>query len=237
MKINVCMGYWIEDRELAFEVIEQAGNLLGEKSSIVGLTYVYRFDSMPPAPEILERDSKYFASVKSVPTHFKYTGWPAGCNDVAYTVLGQILPKAPKDVECALILESDCVITRQGWDVELLEEWELTKKEKKSVCGCVLDWSYDRQKHVNASALWGRLTHKTLTGVENGEPAGDIAWDYYYGSTVMLLARHSDKFKLDWKRPTITSEELFADPALIFHGVKDRSALDAVNEKFKLNES
>src|SRR6188768_1514356 len=124
-KIMVCMGYWEGDGDVAFQVTDQIGKLLGARSEIVGLTYVYRFDSKPPSLEILERDRKCFETVTAVPAKFKYTGWPTGCNDVAYTVLGQILPKAPKEVECALILESDCVITRQGWDVELLEEWEL----------------------------------------------------------------------------------------------------------------
>lgn len=234
MKIILCMGYWEGDRELAFEVTAQAGKLLGDKSDSIGLCYVYRRDSSPPPTAIMDRDRKYFAKVYSKPTQYDYTGWPGGCNAISYTVLNYVLPESEKTVEAALILESDCVITRKGWDVEILAEWDKAVKEHKSVVGAVLPWAYHNgHSHVNASALWGRKTNERIGGLKNGKPK-NLAWDYYYGSNSSLLAMNSPLFRLDWKRETITAKELFGSGALIYHGVKDDSARSAVKEKYNL---
>jgi len=234
MKLLVCMGYWEGDKEQAIEVIDQASKLLSNKSDIVSLCYVHRFDATAPDIEVLARNREKFHKVYAVRSQYKYDGWPSGCNGLAYTILNHVLPGSEKTNECALILESDCVITRPDWDVELLAEWSLAQKEKKTICGAVLPWAHCRgSSHVNASALWGRNTYKQVHGLKQAKPR-NIAWDYYYGSNTSLLARNSPLFRLDWKRPTITAKELFASPALVFHGVKDDSARKAINKKYNL---
>lgn len=234
MKILVCMGYYEGDKQLSIDLVEQIGKLLSAKSEIVSLCYVFRHDSSPPDPEILRRDREKFHDVYSARCDFKGTGWPGGCNAIAYSILNTILPKSDKAIECALILESDCVITRKDWDAELWEEWKKAKAAKKQIVGTILPWAHQRgASHVNASALYGRKVARHLGSLRTGRPMS-IAWDFYYGSNTTLLAMDSPLFKLDWQRETITDKELFGSGALVFHGCKDNSAREAVRKRFKL---
>lgn len=233
--ILLCMGYWDGDKSLAIEVVDQIAKLIPEKSELVSLCYVYRFDSSPPDEEILQRDREKFHRVYTAKCDYEGTGWPGGCNSISYSILNTILPKADKEIECGLILESDCVITRQNWDKELWQEWLETKKQKKDVCGAVIPWGYKgHPNHVNAAALWHRDVAKKIVRIDTGKPMGKIGWDFYYGRLTVPLARNSKLFRLDNKRETITAKELFSSEVLVYHGVKDNSARKAVERKFKL---
>ena len=233
--ILICLGYWDGDRDLAFELTDQIGKLLPDKSDLVALMYVVRHDAQPPPEAILNRDRQKFHHVYAEKTFYKATGWPAGCNAIAYSVLNRILPKAHRDVEAALILESDCVITRQEWDKELWAEWQKARSMGKDVCGTVLPWGWKGcGNHVNASAIWGRKAAAKIPGIHVGKPMGKIAWDYYYGRVTTPLCYNSKLFKLDYKRATIGYEELCEQECLILHGIKDSSARDGIRRKFNL---
>lgn len=235
--IQVFMGYWSGDMETALELTEQMGKLLPEKSDLVSLCYVHRMDCEPPEEEIFKRDREKFHKVSAIPTAYPGTGWPAGCNAIAYTVLNKILPNADKSIQAGLILESDCVITRKDWDKEIWKEWLLTKKHKKMICGTVLPWGWGGKNgstHVNAAALYHRDTASKIPPIQTARPIKKLAWDYYHGRMTSLMARDSPLFHLDYGRPTISARELFESPCLVYHGVKDNSARTAINKRFKL---
>jgi hypothetical protein len=139
------------------------------------------------------------------------------------------------DVDALLILESDCVITRRTWVVELIAEWEAAAARNKLVVGALQPRSADGgiEEHINAVALYDVDIACVLPNLREC-PSGR-GWDHHYGPSIVPYAVNSPLFKLDYRRETITAEQLFADPdVLVYHGCKDDSAIHAVRSKYNL---
>jgi len=240
MKILICMQYYEEDRLKAERVISTMCDLLPEQSELVELAFVYRQDSKPPSSKIQLKAQEKFAAVHAWKTTRHGLGHPGGCNEMAYGILNHVpierhLHKRFSDIAAILLLESDVVFTRYNWDKELIGEWEKAVKANKLICGCVQPGVNESDRHVNGVALFDIDTANQLTCLRGGSLS--IGWDYEHRMQLVPNALHSPLFFLDYRRPTINPEALFATrdgiAPLLYHGVKDNSAIESVEAMIK----
>jgi len=238
MKILVVMQYWEGDQKQAEEVVKLACDLLPEMSELVELMFVYRHDAQPPSTAVQVVAQQKFSKVRAWRCTRNGEGWPGGPNEMAYGVLSHVpierhLHNAFPGIDAILLLEADMVFTRPQWDVELIEEWGKTVRAGKLISGALVAKGTN-EEHINGGALfaWDATTHITAL---RGGPYLE-AWDFHHRRTLVENAMPSGKFFLDYKKATITPEELFAErddvAPLIYHGVKDRSAIKAVRDKY-----
>lgn len=238
MKILVIMQYWEEDQKQAEEVIKLACDLLPEMSELVELLFVYRYDAKPPSTAVQIAAQQKFGKVGAWRCTRNGEGWPGGPNEMAYGVLSHVpiqrhLHNAFPDIDAILLLEADMVFTRPDWDKVLVEEWGKTVLDNKLICGALVAKDAP-DEHINGGAMfaWDATTHITAL---RGGPYLE-AWDFHHRRIMVQNARPSRQFYLDYKRGTITPEELFFEREsivpVIYHGVKDRSAIQAVRDKY-----
>lgn len=242
MKILVCMQYWDGDKTQAERAIVQMSNLLSEPSNVVELAIVYRNDAQPPSPAVQLKVGEKFPKVHVWKCTRKGEGWPGGCNELAYGVLSWVpiskhLHNAFPDIDAILLLEADCVFTRKDWDQELVKEWGKTLQAGKFVCGNILSAQKgSHPEHVQGVMMVSSDLVNRVPGMQGGPYLE--AWDAYHAPRLVPHAYHSPLFFLDYKRKEVTPDEVFAErngvAPLIYHGVKDNSALEAVKAHYGL---
>ena len=239
MKILVVIPYWDGDRVQAETTALLAGDLLEKRSESVSLCFLHRMDSQQPRPKVVDKAMEKFDKVLVRRCGRSGSGFPHGCNEMAYFILAWPAhdPKLFKDFDATLILESDCVFTRKNWDTELVEEWVRCVAAGKTICGNIIHNGFGGYpRHVNAASLFGKEISILAAGPLRGGPA-DIGWDYYHGRNLDPIAYDSPIFFLDYRKATITPRELFAPrkmglSPLVYHGVKDSSAVQAVRDRY-----
>lgn len=237
MKILCCLGYWDGDRTAAQDLALLLAQLLTKKSEIVSLVIVPRFDATPFDPSLIKLLEEKFQQVITWKCYRTGTGFPAGCNEIAYGILSwaSSFARISPESEAVFILEADVVLTRKDWDRILEDEWEITKVAGKKICGNVLPFGFNFQGHVNAVALYDVKIAQQITALRGGPL--DLGWDWFHGQRTVPVARNTPLNFLDYQKPTITMEQLYSAKKeglipLIYHGVKDGSARKAVREKF-----
>lgn len=242
-KLLVALLYWNGDKSAMERLARLACDLLNEPSDQAECLFVARHDASAPSAGV-----QYHAGLKFSKTGLwmcdrRAEGFPGGCNEMAYGLLNHVLierhmNRGYKDITTILILEGDCVITRPTWITELCAEWEKAYALNKRIVGTVQKAMPEipTNDHINAVAMYDSEILRVIPTMVGGPM--HIGWDNYHGPKAMPWAYDSPLFKLDYRRPTITSEELFKEPSpLIYHGVKDDSGIKSVREKYKLNEA
>jgi hypothetical protein len=217
------------------KVVGLAGALLDQRTEQADLLFVGRYDAPHPSTEVFRRAREKFREVSYWRSTRDSDGFPNGCNGVAYGIFQFVIDQRRVngvygDVNALLMLESDCVILRRNWVTELVTEWEGAVACGKLVAGEVQPagkFSQNSWAHVNAVALYDIEILRHLTCLVGGPR--EIGWDYFHGKAIVPVTHNSSLFKLDYQRATITEAELYRDSrVLIYHGVKDDSALQAV---------
>lgn len=241
MKILVVMQYWDGDKAQAEEVVSLASDLLPEMSDLVDLAFVYRHDAKPPRGAIQIKAGLKFGKVHAWKSSRSGTGWPEGSNAIAYGVLNDVpirrhLYKEFEDIDAILLLEADTVFTRPNWDKELAALWDKTVKAQKYVTGALVGEYGGPEPHINGVALFAWNASTVIPELRGGTCLE--GWDYTHRKAILAKAMPSGLFRLDYKRPMITPDLLFAErdgiAPLVYHGVKDDSAIKAVREKYGL---
>lgn len=238
MKLLVCLPFYTGDGNQMEKTARVACDLLEELTNQAEIMFVPRFDTDAPSMEIQNLAASKFFKVHVWRCPTKYAGFPAGCNAMAYGLLNHVsgqrcLNEGFFDIDAILILESDCVITRRDWVRELCGEWQEAINQNKLVAGALQHRNGDIQEHINAVALYDPDVACVLPCLRGGP--SHLGWDHYHGPSVVPYALDSKLFKLDYRRPTITPDQLFSDDrVLIYHGVKDDSALNAVRSRYLL---
>lgn len=234
------MGYWDGDRDRAFEVARLLADLLPARSSIARFVFIYRHDAQKPDQETLNYLAAKFKYVDTRRCPVVGFGHPGGCNAIALSLFKIFrTDKQFAGTEAFLILESDCVMVRPAWDVELWDEWLRGKAHGKIVVGHAYPGCYQNPhgNHINASAMYARNIAEVLPSIEKVRM--DVGHDWMNGPAIYPVSMDSPLFFLDYRKPTITREELFAPRKsglvpLVHHGVRDDSAIRLVREEYKL---
>lgn len=238
-RLLICLPYWNGDRIQMERVADLAADLLEKTTAEADLLFVGRYDADHPSPEIVRHVREKFRRVSYWRCTRDGEGFPEGCNNLAYGLFQYLLDERRVngnllDIDAMLMLEADCVLTRPSWLKDLIIEWEGAKACGKYVAGAVQPagrWNPGSTVHVNAAALYHPellLYHKCLVGGPR-----EIGWDYYHGRQMVPVTHDSALFKLDYQKKTITPEELFSDQRIVvYHGVKDDSAIRAVRKRW-----
>jgi hypothetical protein len=237
MKILVTLPYWEGDKAMMEKTVNLACDLQEEFVENIELMFVPRFDSSDPSTAIRVKASQKFGKVHLWKCTRVGVGFPHGCNELAYGILNHVPmekhlnPKAYVGIDAMLIFEADCVFLKKNWGTYLHEEWAAARAAKKLIAGPVIpSCPPHTQEHVNAVALWSWDVTKHLKPLLGGPPL--TGWDNYHGPITVPVTHPSKLFVLDYRKDTITPEELFKNKdALVYHGVKDDSAIRAVREK------
>lgn len=235
----VCLLYWDGDKAQMEKLAQLACDLLEEKTEEAEVMMVARYDSGPLSPPVQNLLVQKFLRMRYWLCDRRGAGFPNGCNMLAYGLLNHLSKRREEgdfqEIDSLLILESDCVITRRSWVKELAAEWLAVLDQRKLVAGALQrhgQW-HDIEEHINAVALYDVDVACVLPCLRGGP--SDKGWDHFHGPSIVPHALNSALFKLDYQKKTISPAELFSDPnVLIYHGVKDESAINAVRQRYSL---
>lgn len=240
-KLLIVFPYWSGDHVQMEKSVRLACDLLDKKNDQVELLFLARFDSNYPSPDLFQHALNKFRDVKYWRCNRGGNGFPEGCSELAYGLFQYVIDQRRMnsvylDIDAMLIMEADCVFTRRSWVEELCAEWENAKAQNKLVVGALQEsgrWDKDVGEHINAVGIYDIDLLRIMPCLSGG--AKDIGWDYYHREGILPITLNSKLFKLDWQKPSILSEDLFKDlEVLVYHGIKDDSAVRAIRERFNL---
>lgn len=152
-------------------------------------------------------------------------GFPWGANGV-WQDLAERMAQSPwvGNYRCFLNLEWDCVPTRPGWLAELAHEWDAAAREGRYIVGT---YQQAPAPHYNGVAVYAiDIADRLKLGGRSVPP--ETAYDIFYGPLIIPMAQNTKLITLDYRRPSISPDELFSSGAALYHGVRDYSAVAAV---------
>lgn len=228
----ICIQYYDGDRQIAEEVASLICDLERTRNHEADILLVRRADAQEfTAGTRAKLEAKFDRVSTHVCRQLDGRGWPFGCNSLAYDLFDIMANTAPyRDKYYAFIpLEPDVVPTREGWISELITEWKQAHAEGFSAIGYIHD---NPRRHVNGVAVWSADTARAVPGKQLRGGSAQIPWDVRHADLLLPLTKQTSLISFKFRRPTITSDELFATGAAIYHGVKDSSARIAVRDKF-----
>jgi len=247
-KILFCLLYWNEDRLQVEKLARLMADLRPEITEQAQIMFVARYDAKLPSMATQAHVQAKFEKVFVWQCNRRGEGFPGGCNEMAYGLFNHILTERHlhgnfKDITTIMILEGDVVFTRPFYIEELIKAWDDRENHgpQKYAGGTVQTGKeeWHTVDHLNAVALYEAELARLMPCMIGGPM--HIGWDNYHGPSMIPHAVNSKLFLLDYRRDTITPKELFDEGngpdgyPLVYHGVKDSSALAAVREKYNLD--
>jgi hypothetical protein len=236
--LMVCLAYWEGDWAMAREVARLLSDLLPSGQSNVEFLFQRRFDCEKPDAGIVRHCEEKFARVHVRRSRRKGVGFPMGCNELAFDLFDFMFCNRHDfpHVDGVLLIEADCVMLSRTWNHEFIDEWRRAQTAGKLVCGTFIPTNSNGGKfHINATAIyrWDILKH--VPALVGGP--GTVGWDWYHGTRLHPVGHDTPLIHLDYRRKSITPEELFSPienkkVPVLYHGVKDDSAIRAVRERF-----
>lgn len=232
----VVVQYFEGDKRDAEDLCALIADLERVKNRDADILLFARADATEPSHDIKTKLEAKFERVLFERCRRKDAkGHPWGANGMFYdlvTLFGQVAPWAERYF-AFVPLEPDCVPTRPGWIHELIAAFRSADASGRGCAGFIHN---DPIRHMNgvgvyAIDIWARVGSNKLAG---GNP--QVAYDIRHANDILPLAEDSPLFYFEFRRPTITAEELFAErragvsPA-VWHGVKDTSARAAVRAR------
>ena len=178
----------------------------------------------------VERLKSKFQNVHVVTNAGNYAdGFPWAANDMWQDLIGRMeTAQYSTDYRGFLNLEWDCVPTRPGWLNELGREFDHAIQEGLAGIGT---FQKTPVPHFNGVALYATNINVRAKGLRGACDASS-AYDIVFAPKLIPVMLDTLKIQLDYRRPTIGPEELFASPAALYHGVRDLSAMSAVRDEF-----
>lgn len=231
-KFLLVLQYYQEDREQAEALASLIADLERIRNKDVDVLVFGRADSFPLSPDIIAKLTLKFNSViQQKCTRKDAKGYPFGSNAMFYelvTMFGQ-QTRWLSQYYAFLNLEPDCCPTGPGWLLRLIAEFKSAENEGFGCLGFIHD---NPTRHMNGVAvyaidIWRRVPGGALGG---GNPS--ITYDIRQAKNLLPLAKHTDSMHFEYKKVTISPEELFANESLaLYHGVKDESAREVVRSR------
>ena len=231
-KLLLVFQYWEGDKSTVEDLACLVSDLERVKNTSTDILLFARHDATLISPSVVAKLQAKFGKVMQARCRRRASGYPYGANAMFYDLVGLLAQFDPYRSEyyAFLNLESDCVPTCQGWLGKLAAAYHAAFDAGKACIGHVQP--ENAMPHMNGVAvyaidIWSRVGASKLDG---GPP--HVAYDMYQGKTLLPFALDTELIRLDYNKPTITAEELFASKAVLYHGVKDASARTAVRAKF-----
>jgi hypothetical protein len=233
-KVLLVLPYWegdIEGVDILAQLITQLERVFNPH---VDVMFFGRKDAtVGPSPSTMEAIKRRFANVYHLNGQTEgagnyAVGFPWGANDVWLDLVGRMASAQwAKTYRCFINLEWDCVPTRPGWLNELAREFDSAVSRGKRVVGT---YQSVPAPHYNGVAVYATDIGTRARITEASIPP-DAAYDLYLAPQIMPHAVNTPLIKLDYRRPSISADELFASGAALYHGVRDMSAVAAVTEE------
>ena len=234
-KLLVVIQYWDGDIERAEQQAELICDLERFKNQDADIMLFGRRDAANfPLGTVVHLRNKFDVVHQVKCRRIGATGYPYGANEMFYDLVHLLSePRYTEKYSCFINLESDCCPTRPGWTHELITAFSLAASEGKVMIG-------HRNKapipHFNGVGVYDCAKTIKQFSVIAGGPA-NAAYDLYHASKFLSIGKDVPEIFLDFNRPTITAEELFAErkegkAPVIFHGVKDSSAFASVRASY-----
>jgi hypothetical protein len=236
-KLLIVLNYYEGDKATAEELCELIADIERIKIREADIMLYRRHDASEPSRRIIEKLQEKFEKVHLLKCRrTDGNDYPFSSNQMFYdlvTALGQQREWA-QQYYAFLNLEPDCVPTRPGWISELIAGFLEAQKHGFSAIGFIHN---DPFRHMNGVAVYDIGIYNKVPGnrLSGGPPM--VTYDIAQARNLSPLCEDTPLIHFDYRRPTIMPEDLFSakrdgtEPCL-YHGVKDRSARDAVREKF-----
>jgi len=201
MSLILNIQHWNGDKEQAMQLARLIADLEDNPRSDVVLLFTHRFDTDLDWATV-EYVHKKFPRTYTHKTTRYGVGWPEGPNamyaDSHMHCVERTRDGSWPNVDGIFFMEADSVPLTKDWLNKIIDEWESTKKEGKSVLGCWLEAGDCGIKHINGNCiihkdLWRReraLFHPRSGGwdadlassmLPHGRPSRYIYSDYGLG--------------------------------------------------------
>lgn len=233
-KFLIVISHWSGDVERAEKLAELIADLEPQKNLTADVLLFHRNDCRPASLDVLNRLRTKFETVTTLRcSRVGATGYPFGANEMFYDLAMTMAAQKMSGRYYAWInLESDCVPTHPGWIEALTDEFNKLPKGKFAFGHQCLTHPHP---HLNGVAVYSSSWAKVLGGIIGG-PAS-LAYDINLGTQSVAASVDTPLIFLDFKKETITPDELFAPrkngrAPSIYHGVKDGSAIKAVRDVY-----
>lgn len=235
-KLLICLSYYEGDREAAEDLALLLAELERTRNREADVLLVRRNDAREfSAPVKAKLELKFDRVLTHICRRTDARGYPHGANQMFGDLAMLMAHSVPFATEyyAWLNLESDVVPTRPGWIGELAAQWPQVESAQKAALGYIHD---DPTPHLNGMALYAPNLLKRVPQLLGANP--QICYDIWHAKRVLPLAESTPLIHFNYRQETITPADLFAvrdgqsvAPCL-FHGVKDRSARQAVRARF-----
>ena len=235
-KLLIVLQYWEGDRAR----VEQQAHLIADLERVpnknADIMLFARYDAGAFSSSALQRLQSKFGVVHQVRCRRRASGYPYGANEMFYDMMDIVAnnQKFTDRYYAFLNLESDCSPTRPGWIEELSRAYKMAEMDGKLMIG---HWNKTPVEHMNGVGIYAIDIQRRLGAMQMVGGPANAAYDIYLAPRILPVAADTPLIALDFQRPTISADDLFAPrkdgvaPAL-FHGVKDESAFVSVRNKF-----
>lgn len=230
-KVLLVLPYWEGDIERVDMLAQLIANLERVFNPHVDVLFFGRKDAqVGPSPTTMEIVKRRFANVYHLSGQTDgagnyAVGFPWAANDVWLDLVSRMASAQwGKTYRCFINMEWDCVPTRPGWLNELAREFDSAVARGKRIVGA---YQATPAPHYNGVAVYS-TDIGTRARITDASIPPDAAYDVYLAPQMIPHAINTPLIKLDYRRPSISADELFASNAALYHGVRDTSALEAV---------
>lgn len=222
--------------------MEEVANIIADMERVrnheADIMLFGRFDAKPFPAHIKSKLESKFDKVHTVTCRSRDgKSYPFASNCMFYdlvTLLGQY-EQWNRPYFAFINLESDCVPVHPGWIRQLIAEFRQAQGRGKHAIGHIHNGK-EAPVHMNGVAVYAIDIYDKVPGgkLRGGMP--NVAYDLYQAPNILPLAESTPYIHMEYRRPTITSDDLFSpdggkiEPAL-YHGVKDSSAREAVRAR------
>lgn len=234
-KMLICISYRSEDMQMAISLLNVICDIEHGINAIADIALVARADAIGPPSGWDNRAKQKFSEVHLFRTSKVVSGYPEGCNEMFYDLRDRMaMASMCSKYDCWFNLEPDCIPLSRDWISKVWTEW----KRVRSLGGLAMGHVKMRpQIHLNGAAVYASEHANIVTMLP---PRKGWAYDLLNADRFLKDGHDTPLIGGIWNKSTISEAELFgytktpnARP-VVFHGVKDSSAVDAVRKTLML---
>jgi hypothetical protein len=233
-KLLIVLSFWDGDHEQMGTLCRLLADLEPVKNQYADILLYRRSDASEMDADIRSALLVKFSKVHSTKCRrLNARGYPLGSNEMFYDLIELLRsPTWATNYYAFYNMEADCVPLATNWIQQLGDEFKRTHEEFDAIG----HFCEKPIPHLNGASVYAMDFLNKAGGFDLLGGPSNTAYDFHHAKRILPLARDTSLMMLDFNRKTITAEDLFgirkngAKPVL-FHGVKDQSALIAVRSR------
>jgi hypothetical protein len=234
-KLLILLPFYNGDRDQMIELCEFLADLEPEKTKLADIALYARNDAQFIDEGVVFRLSKRFGKVHQFRCRrMNAVGYPYGPNEMFYDVIEKFRAEEwQKNYHAFFNMECDCIPLAVDWIKQLDAAFRAAAaSETVFAIGHINNGNGTLVRHLNGAAVYSMKFWENAGRNDILGGSGSVAYDIFHADKIMPIASDTPLIMLDWKRKTITQQQLFEArkegfAPVIYHGVKDESALKA----------